>query len=50
MADPDDLLTWVLSQAAVHSHRVLQQRLGESGLTGYEYRILRSLSSGKPLS
>ncbi len=46
----DDLLTWLLSQAAVHSHRVLHQRLGDTGFTGYEYRILSALADGEPLS
>jgi DNA-binding MarR family transcriptional regulator len=45
-----DLLTWVLSQASVHSHRVLHQRLGDAGFTGYQYRILSALADGNPLN
>jgi MarR family transcriptional regulator, lower aerobic nicotinate degradation pathway regulator len=47
MSDPDfrGLPTWLLSQAAQQSHRVLHQRLAEAGATGYEYRLLSSLDA-----
>jgi DNA-binding MarR family transcriptional regulator len=46
----DHLLTWMLSQAAARSHRILQRRLESIGFTGYEYRILASLADGEPLN
>lgn len=49
MAGIDNLLTWVLSQAAAQSHRVLQHYLHSAGWTGYEYRILAALADGDPL-
>ena len=46
----DELLTWLLSQAAARTHRVLHQRLGDADFTGYEYRVLSALANGEPLN
>lgn len=46
----DSLLTWVLSQAAGQSHRVLHRRLRAEGFTGYEYRVLAALAEADSLS
>lgn len=45
MPDPSfrELPTWLLSQAARRSHRVLHDRLGQAGASAYEYRLLSAL-------
>jgi MarR family transcriptional regulator, lower aerobic nicotinate degradation pathway regulator len=45
MIEPDfrHLPTWLLSQAAHRSHRLLHGRLAAAGATAYEYRILSAL-------
>jgi MarR family transcriptional regulator, lower aerobic nicotinate degradation pathway regulator len=40
-----ELPTWLLSQAAVRSHRILHARLAEVGASGYEYRVLSALDA-----
>lgn len=35
--------TWVLSQAAARSHKVLHRRLRDAGFSGFEYRVLVAL-------
>jgi MarR family transcriptional regulator, lower aerobic nicotinate degradation pathway regulator len=39
------LPTWLLSQAAHRSHRLLHDRLAAAGSTPYEYRILSALEA-----
>lgn len=38
--------TWLLSSAAGRAHQILQARLAEAGVTGYEYRCLTALADG----
>jgi MarR family transcriptional regulator, lower aerobic nicotinate degradation pathway regulator len=40
-----ELPTWLLSQAAVRSHRILHARLAGVGASGYEYRVLSALDA-----
>lgn len=50
---PSDLTalpTWILSSAATRSHHVLNSVLGQSGVTGYEYRCLSALADAEQLS
>lgn len=42
--------SWLLSQAAVRSHRLLSQALAEVGARGYEYRLLAALDEAGPSS
>lgn len=44
------LPTWVLSAAATRSHQLLQARLGQAGVTGYQYRVLAALTEADVLS
>ena len=44
------LPTWVLSSAATRSHHLLQRRLGQAGVTGYEYRVMAALVEAPELS
>jgi DNA-binding MarR family transcriptional regulator len=37
------LPTWLLSEAAVRSHRVLHEHLARADVSGYEYRALATL-------
>jgi MarR family transcriptional regulator, lower aerobic nicotinate degradation pathway regulator len=39
-----NLPTWLLSEAAARSHRVLQEHLAGAGVSGYEYRVLATLA------
>lgn len=42
--------TWVLSSAATRSHQILQRRLAQAEVTGYEYRCLSALTTSGCLS
>lgn len=44
------LPTWSLSSAATRSHQILQQRLAQVGVSGYEYRCLSALAAAGQLS
>lgn len=48
--DLTSLPTWVLSSAATRSHHVLQSRLADAGVNGYEYRCLSALAANEQLS
>ncbi len=48
--DFTSLPTWILSSAAARSHRVLQSRLAQAGVNGYEYRCLSALAVAHQLS
>lgn len=39
--------TWVLSSASGRAHQILQARLSDAGVTGYEYRCLAALAEGR---
>lgn len=48
MTQPPDFLqlpTWLISQTAHRSHRLLHDRLTAAGATPYEYRILSALTA-----
>jgi DNA-binding MarR family transcriptional regulator len=42
--------TWLISQVAVHAHRLLTQRLAATGSRGYHYRLLAALHEFGPAS
>lgn len=44
------LPSWLLSQAAVRSHRLLTEALAAVGSRGYEYRLLAALDERGPSS
>lgn len=44
-----ELPTWLLSQAALRSHRILQERLGARGARGHHVRVLAALDEHGPL-
>jgi len=44
------LPTWLLSQAAARSHRVLHEHMVRAGATGYDYRVLAALGDAGPVS
>lgn len=44
------LPTWLLSQAAARSHRLLTTALAAAGARGYQYRILAALDESGPTS
>lgn len=44
-----ELPTWLLSQAALRSHRILQQHLGAVGARGHHVRVLAALDEQGPL-
>ncbi len=46
----DTLPTWILSAAASRSHQVLQRRLADAGVTGYDYRCLAALAVADEMS
>jgi MarR family transcriptional regulator, lower aerobic nicotinate degradation pathway regulator len=58
MATADDALpsrltgkpSWLVSQTAMHSHRLLADRLATAGFRGYHYRLLAALQEFGPAS
>ncbi|RZS91821.1 DNA-binding MarR family transcriptional regulator [Motilibacter rhizosphaerae] len=48
--DLSALPTWILSAAASRSHQVIQQRLAQAGVNGYQYRCLTALAAAAQLS
>jgi DNA-binding MarR family transcriptional regulator len=46
----DHLPSWLLTQTAVHAHRLVADGLGAVGARGYHYRLLRSLLADGPAS
>jgi DNA-binding MarR family transcriptional regulator len=44
------LPSWLLSQAAAHSHRLIVERMAEVGGRGYDYRLLATLDEFGPAS
>jgi len=42
--------TWLISQASIHSHRLLTERLAAAGSRGYHYRLLAALQEFGPAS
>ncbi len=46
----DRLETWALTRAHTRAHRILQQGLADTGLTGFEYRVLVALADGNASS
>jgi DNA-binding MarR family transcriptional regulator len=42
--------TWLISQASMHAHRLLTERLAGAGSRGYHYRLLAALQEFGPAS
>jgi DNA-binding MarR family transcriptional regulator len=42
--------SWLISQIATHSHRLLTERLATAGARGYHYRLLAALQEFGPAS
>lgn len=45
-----ELPTWLLSQAHLRAHGILNARLAEVDARGYEFRVLQSFAGATPLS
>jgi MarR family transcriptional regulator, lower aerobic nicotinate degradation pathway regulator len=46
----DRLPTWLLTQAALHAHRLVSERLGEVGGHRFDYRVLAVTAEEGPMS
>jgi MarR family transcriptional regulator, lower aerobic nicotinate degradation pathway regulator len=46
----DRLPTWLLTQAALHAHRLVSERLGEVGAHRFDYRVLAAIDHEGPMS
>ncbi|CAM2943922.1 MarR family transcriptional regulator [Saccharomonospora xinjiangensis] len=45
-----ELPSWLLSQSALHAHRLVSEGLGEIGARTYHYRLLAALAEEGPAS
>ncbi|EID52719.1 MarR family winged helix-turn-helix transcriptional regulator [Saccharomonospora xinjiangensis] len=45
-----ELPSWLLSQSALHAHRLVSEGLGEIGARAYHYRLLAALAEEGPAS
>jgi len=46
----NDMPTWLISQTALHAHRLLTRALGAADSNGYQYRLLAVLEEFGPAS
>jgi DNA-binding MarR family transcriptional regulator len=49
-ARPQAMPTWLVSQTAIHAHRLLTDALAAAGARGYHYRLLAALEEFGPTS
>ena len=46
----NEIPTWLISQAALHGHRLLARAFAAAGSSGYQYRLLAALDEFGPAS